>query len=102
REVPDRHLGLRGDVDRALGEQAIAPEVAVRPGPPDRSGQVEEAVQPTAFLPARQAGVGQARVLEAGDLGDVAAGGRLEGWGGPTAGAPRPPPPAGWGRRRGE
>ena len=61
-EVPDRHLGLAGDVDRALGQQHVAPEVAVGAGPPDRAGEVEEAVEAAPLLPAGQARVGQARV----------------------------------------
>ena len=64
-EVPQRDLGLAGDVDRALGQQAVAPEVAVGAGAPDRPGEVEEAVEQAALLPAGEAGVGQARVVAA-------------------------------------
>ena len=86
REVPDRHLGLAGDVDRPLGQQAVAPEVAVGPGAPDRPGQVEEPVEGAALLPAGQARVGQARV---GQLGPP-----------PTPGSGWPTPAAARSRRR--
>jgi hypothetical protein len=40
REVVQRDLGLRGDVDSALGDEHVGPEVAVRAGPPAGPGQL--------------------------------------------------------------
>jgi hypothetical protein len=43
RQVPQFHLGLHCDVDGALGNQAVGPEVAVATHPPHRVGQGHEA-----------------------------------------------------------
>ena len=63
RQVPQRHLGFGGDVDRALGEQAVRAEVAVGAYPPHRVGEFDEAVAQPQRRPARQARERQARRL---------------------------------------
>ena len=45
-QVVQRDLGLRGDVNRPLGDEHVGPEVAVRAGPPRLGEQVEEGTQP--------------------------------------------------------
>ena len=40
-----------GDVDRALGDEHVRPEVAVRPGPPAAARERQEVVEPAALLP---------------------------------------------------
>ena len=97
RDVPMRDLWLGGQVDRAFGDQQVAPEVAVRPGPPGPCGQVQEAVEAAAFLPAGDRGVREGRVLQRGDPGNCEAAVFVlppEGDPGPSAGAAGGPPPA--------
>ena len=53
-QVPQRDFRLGGDVDRALGDQHVRPEVPVRAGPPDRPGQREEPVEPARGPPSRR------------------------------------------------
>jgi hypothetical protein len=52
--VVDGQLRLGGDVDGALGQQHVGPEVAVAPGPPDLAGELQEGVQAAALLPPAQ------------------------------------------------
>ena len=69
REIPQRHLGLGGDVDGALGHQAVGPEVAVAAHPPHGVGEIDEPL-PQAQLPQPvEAGERQARRPDVGDTG---------------------------------
>ncbi len=91
-QVVQRHLRLGRDVDCALGHQHVGPEVAVGAGPPDVPGQAEEALLATEVVPARQARVGQRRVVEAGHPGDGHPAGRRQALARPGAGTDAGPP----------
>ena len=75
--VVELELGLGGDVDGALGEQHVGPEVAVGAGAPAAAGERHEVLEQAAVLPAGERRVGQRRVLEAAYVRHLAAG-RLE------------------------
>ena len=92
RHVVHLQLGLGGQVDGALGDEHVGPEVAVGPGPPDPPHQRDEVVHLAALLPAVQGRVGQRRVLEAAYVGDVALRGLEQRAAGPRAVAGRGPP----------
>ena len=99
RDVVEVELGLGGDVDRALGHQQVAPEVAVGRGCASRRGAAIEARWRRAPAPRRcrraERGVGQRR--HAGDADRVAvlpSRARHE-----RAAAERGPPAAAEGRR---
>jgi hypothetical protein len=85
---------LRGQVDGALGEQHVGPEVAVRPGPPAAPCQRHEGLQAVAVLPLGEGGVGQRRVVEPRDVRDVALRRLHQGPAGPGPAARRRPPAA--------
>ena len=56
-----REFRLAGDVDAALGEQHVGPEVPVRPGPPAASQQVDELLALPGLDPAQRSRSSSAR-----------------------------------------
>jgi hypothetical protein len=95
RQVVQREVGFGRRVDRALGDEHVGPEVAVRAAAPARREQVDHLIEPPDVAPRRQAGVRERRVGQRGDVGDAAAACRGEAAAGPGArAARRPPPPA--------
>src|ERR1019366_3371974 len=54
-QIPERHIGFGGDVNRPLGNQDMRPEVPVGSRPPDSSGEAEEFRQAGAVRPGGQA-----------------------------------------------
>ena len=64
--VVELELRLGGEVDGALGEQHVGPEVAVRPGPPAAPGQRQERVEPVRARPSRRTRSRTARRRRAG------------------------------------
>src|SRR5580700_3768145 len=92
RQVPERDVGLGRDVDRALRDQHVRPEVAEAAGPPDRLAQRQEPVQPARLGPAADPRVGERRVRELADLRYPAPAGAGERLAGPGAAALGGPP----------
>src|SRR5882724_3152769 len=74
-EVPQRYLGLSGDIDGPLGDEHVRPEIAERAGSPRRLRHGHEAVQQARLRPAANARVGERRVRQAAYPGYLQASG---------------------------
>ena len=92
--VVELELRLGGEVDGALRDEHVGPEVAVGPGAPAAPRQRHERVEPVVLVPAGERRVGQRRVVEPGHVGDVALRGPQQRLAGPGAAVLGGPPAA--------
>ena len=70
RDVPGLQVELAGEVDRALGEQHVRPEIPEGARAPHRAAQGDEGIEIAGVIPALQAVVAQRRLGERVDPAD--------------------------------